>query len=172
MCYTMEDDDMETYIINSDIEELNNEIKTSSIRLNIEKYQLFFQPILEHNISSSQSQPLLQNNTSMIKYREIKTVIINKSNYYMIKKDLRHFIKYLPLIYKNDILTYLTVFTINILLKNNIYTPLNNQTVKYDMINKIPIIIDFKKSIFITKWQNKNVFLQKFNEDIQKLLFQ
>ena len=54
MCYTMEDDDMETYIINSDIEELNNEIKTSSIILNIEKYQLFFQPILEHNISSSQ----------------------------------------------------------------------------------------------------------------------
>lgn len=182
----------ETYIINANIKELYNEIKISNILLNINHYKLYFNPILEHNIppllqnidefdeinekqSFSSSYFHKENNNqniphSRVKYKNTKILIINKKCQYMIEKESRDLLVILPLIYKNEILDYLNK-TIDLLLTNNIFTPLNNKTIQFDIINKIPIIIDFKKAIIITKWQDKNEFNKKYYDDINKLIW-
>jgi hypothetical protein len=159
---------LETYITNKNIEDLFNEIKISNILLTIEHYRFYFNPILSHNIHS---ELFNQVNIQNVKYNKINTLILNKSSsIYMIEKELRVLSINLPLTHKNDILCYLHK-TIDLLLLHNIFTPLNNNTIHYDNINKIPIIIDFKNAIIITKWQNKTEFNEKYMAELNELLF-
>jgi len=156
---------IETYITNSNIEELKNEIDISNILLNINQYKLYFQPILQHNISS-----VFNKKNTLVKYKNIKPLIINNKINFLIEKELRYLLPVLPISHKTNILEYLNE-TINQLLSNNIFTPLNNNTVNFDIINKIPIVINFKKAIIITKWQDKTEFHKKYIENIYELLF-
>jgi hypothetical protein len=86
----------------------------------------------------------------------------------MIYKDQREMIPYLPDVCIENSIEYLNE-TIEILLTKNIYTPLTPETVFFDIINKIPIVHDFKQAVMITQWQDKNTFLQKYKRDLSTL---
>lgn len=146
----------EIYIIKvNEINEIYNEIKISNKILNIENYNLYFQPILNYkNIDT---------------FKSFEKTLNNKKNI-IIEKESKILSSILPLTYKNDILEYLNE-TIKILLSNNIYISINNKNLEFDIINKIPIIINFKNAIIITIWQNKINYIEKYNEDINKLIF-
>lgn len=147
--------ELESFITNDNIEELLNEVKISNILLantTNTNYKFFFNPIIKHNKSLN---------------------ILNQHNsnkYHLIEKEKRNLITKLPLTYKSEILNYLNE-TINILLEHNLYIPLTNKTIYYDITNKIPIVVSFKKGIVITRWQNKNDFKTKYHDDMNTLLF-
>jgi hypothetical protein len=139
---------IDSFIINTkniDINQLQNEIMISKILLNIPQWYFYFLPIL--NNPSSQNK-----------------------KYILIEKPQRNTITLLPNTHKNDIIEYLYQTT-NLLLDNNIYLPINNNTIHFDNTNKIPLVIDFKNGSLITRWQNKSTFLLKYKENIDSLIF-
>jgi len=145
-------EDTEIHLINTNIEDLNNEIKISNILLKIKQYNIYFHPIIGHKIIKN------------IKPRNTEKI------YSSVEKEQRNLSMTLPNTHKEDILNYLNE-TMEILLENNIYAPLNNKSIQYDIINKIPIIVDFKQAIVITKWQSKTLFHNKYKQDIANIIF-
>jgi hypothetical protein len=151
-------EDIEIHLINTNIEDLNNEIKISNILLKIKQYNIYFHPIIGHKIIKN------------IKTKNTQKKQNTENIYSSVEKEQRNLSMTLPNTHKEDILNYLNE-TIEILLENNIYAPLNNKSIQYDIINKIPIIVDFKQAIVITKWQSKTLFHNKYKQDIANIIF-
>jgi hypothetical protein len=151
----MTTNETDIYLININIEDLNNEIKISNILLSIKQYGAYFHPIIRHKIIKN-IRPLKTQNTENV--------------YSSVEKEARNLTMILPNTHKEDILSYLNE-TIKILLEHNIYAPLNNKTIQYDNINKIPIIVDFKKASVITKWQDKNIYYDKYKQELDNIIF-
>jgi hypothetical protein len=133
---------------NNDIDQLKTEIMISNILLNIPQYNFYFLPILNNPPTTPQTT----------------------KKYLLIEKQQRNTTTILPKTHKADIIEYLHE-TINILLDNNIYTPITNTTIHFDNTNKIPLLTDFKNATLITRWQNKSSFNLKYKADINALLF-
>jgi hypothetical protein len=172
---------METFITNADITILTNESASSNILLTSPHCSYFFNPIRKHNIPLTPTTPHIipQNDittttTEKVIYHDVIPLLPShtphKKPYYVIEKEKRHLQKELPIAFQQEITTYLHE-TVRILLELDIYCPINNHTVHFDIINKIPILVEFKNASIITKWQNKEHFADKMTQQINHLLF-
>ena len=134
------------------IELLQNEIKISNIIKTIPQYEFYFLPIINHNTE-----------TTVIFNQKIPHIMIETQKRDLVPPPVTN----IPSTIDN-IIEYLKT-TVEILLTHHIYTPLTWETIRYDTVNKIPIIVNFQKAIHITKWQNIDTFRETFMEDLEKL---
>ena len=139
------------------IDELKMEIAISEILRTIEHCDFHFLPIISHNL-----------------YNPTNTIILDRRKtppHIMIEKPLRNLVQ-VPITdtatVTTDIIDYLKT-TAELLLEHQIYTPLTPETIRYDMTNKIPIVVDFRKAIMITKWQNIETFRKAYAESLASL---